>query len=225
VLNDINFTALPGQTIALVGHTGSGKTSIINLVSKFYLPTSGEVLIDGRNILEITSRSLHQKMGMINQTNFLFTGTVMNNIRVGKPEAKDEEVEAAARALDTFDALSALPNGFQTVVKEQGTGLSLGQRQLICFTRAMLADPKLVILDEATSSIDTITEARLQKALHLLLKERTSFVIAHRLSTIRHADLVLVLDAGRIVERGSHNSLLEIENGVYSRLYRQFSEA
>jgi len=221
VLHDINFTAEPGQTIALVGHTGSGKSSIINLVAKFYLPGQGGVFFDGREIRTITSHSLHRQMGMVQQQNFLFSGTVFDNIRLSKPEASEDEVRAAAQRLDCIDILEALPHGLQTEVGEKGAGLSVGQRQLICFTRALLADPRIVILDEATSSIDALTEARLQHALLTLLRGRTSFVVAHRLSTIRHADLVLVLDQGRMVERGRHAQLLA-QGGHYAALYRQF---
>ncbi len=221
VLHDINFVAEPGQTVALVGHTGSGKSSIVNLVSKFYLPTGGELLIDGREIRTLTSHSLHRQTGMVQQANFLFSGTVLENIRLARPEATDEDVRDAARRLDCLDLLEALPQGFQTEVGERGASLSVGQRQLVCFTRAMLADPRLVILDEATSSIDAITEARLQKALEALLQGRTNFVVAHRLSTIRHAGLVLVLDQGRIIERGTHAGLLAAR-GHYAALYNQF---
>ncbi|MCW5548046.1 MAG: ABC transporter ATP-binding protein [Opitutaceae bacterium] len=221
VLHDIDFTAAPGQTVALVGHTGSGKSSIINLVAKFYLPTKGELLIDGREVRHITSRSLHRQMGMVQQQNFLFTGTVLENIRMSRPEATDEEVREAARRLDCLDLLEALPRGLLTEVGERGAGLSVGQRQLICFARALLADPRIVILDEATSSIDALTEARLQKALVELLRGRTSFIVAHRLSTIRHADCVLVLDRGRIIERGPHAELLA-RGGHYAELYAQF---
>jgi ATP-binding cassette subfamily B protein len=221
VLHGVTFTAEPGKSVALVGHTGSGKSSIINLVSKFYLPTSGELLIEGCDIRAITSQSLHRRMGMVQQQNFLFTGTVLDNIRLSKPEATEDEVRAAAEKLDWLDILEGLPRGLHTEVGERGAGLSLGQRQLICFSRALLADPRIVILDEATSSIDALTEARLQKALITLLRGRTSFIVAHRLSTIRHADLVLVLDQGRVVERGTHAELLKAE-GHYAALHRQF---
>ena len=224
VLRDVNFTAQPGQTIALVGHTGSGKSSIINLISKFYLPTSGMLLLDGVDIREVQSDSLHRQMGIVLQVNYLFTGTVMENIRVGKDGSTDEQVREAARKLDCLDLLEALPDGLMTQVGERGASLSLGQRQLACFCRAMLADPRILILDEATSSVDGMTESRIQKSLAILLRDRTSFVVAHRLSTIRHADLVLVLDHGRIVERGKHKQLLAT-GGVYANLYRKFIRA
>ena len=221
VLHEVDFVAEPGQTVALVGHTGSGKTSIINLAAKFYLTTCGELFIDGREVRTITSDSLHRQLGMVPQQNFLFSGTVLANIRLARPEATEAEVRAAAQQLDCLDLLEALPQGLHTEVGERGAGLSVGQRQLVCFTRALLADPRLVILDEATSSIDALTEARLQKALATLLRGRTSFVVAHRLSTIRHADLVLVLDQGRVIERGTHTELLA-GGGHYAALYRQF---
>jgi ABC-type multidrug transport system fused ATPase/permease subunit len=221
VLQDVSFTAEPGKMIALVGHTGSGKSSIINLVSKFYLPSSGEVLIDGREIRTITGRSLHRQTGMVQQHNFLFAGTVLDNIRFGRPEATESEVRAAVTRLGCADMFDSLPQGLATIVGERGGGISTGQRQLVCFARALLADPRILILDEATSAIDALTEARLQHALHTLLAGRTSFVVAHRLSTIRHADLVLVLDQGRVVERGTHAELLSLKKH-YAALHDRF---
>ncbi|EIP96544.1 ABC-type multidrug transport system, ATPase and permease component [Opitutaceae bacterium TAV1] len=221
VLHDINLAATPGQTLALVGHTGSGKSSIINLVCKFYLPTTGEVLIDGREIRTLRSASLHRQTGIVFQTNFLFTGTVRENIRFGLPSATDADVNDAARQLDCLDLLESLPQGLDTEVGEGGASLSLGQRQLVCFARALLANPRILILDEATSAVDPVTEHRLQHALSRLLSGRTSFVVAHRLSTIVRADHILVLDQGRIVERGNHRELLA-RRGKYHDLYRQF---
>jgi ATP-binding cassette subfamily B protein len=224
VLHDISFVAEPGQTVALVGHTGSGKTSMISLIARFYLPTQGRVLIDGYDTRSIAADSLHYQMGIVLQHNFLFTGTVLDNIRVGRPAARDEDVLAAVERLGCLDLFEGLREGFQTAVGERGGRLSLGQRQLVCFARAMLADPRILILDEATSSVDTLTEVRIQVALRKLLVGRTSFVVAHRLSTIRDADLVLVLDQGRIVERGTHTGLIA-RGGTYAGLSRQFLES
>ncbi|MBX3440757.1 MAG: ATP-binding cassette domain-containing protein [Planctomyces sp.] len=224
VLHDIQFTVEPGQTVALVGHTGSGKTSIINLAAKFYLPGQGQVLLDGIDSREIESGRLHRQMGVVLQQNYLFSGDIASNVRMGKPDADDQEIADVFERLGSGALLEQLPQGLRTQVGERGGSLSLGQRQLVCFARALIADPRILILDEATSSIDSATEARLQEALRVLLAGRTSFVVAHRLSTIRHADLVLVLDHGRIIERGRHAELME-RGGVYAAQYRRFAAA
>lgn len=221
VLKDISFTVAPGQTVALVGATGSGKTTIVALLQKFYLPTSGAVKIDGHNLLDVTSESLLKQMGNVQQSNFLFSGSIIDNIRFARPDATEAEVLATLAALDCVDLIQGLPGGLQHHIGEKSAGLSLGQRQLVCFARALLAQPRIVVLDEATSAIDTVTEARLQRALEVLLRGRTAFVVAHRLSTIRKADLVLILDNGRIAERGTHDSLLAA-GGIYARLHREF---
>lgn len=222
VLHDINFKAEAGQSIALVGHTGSGKSSILNLVSKFYLPDKGKIKLDGQDLLNLNSDSIHDQMGIVTQQNFLFSGTVLDNIRMPRPEASEAEVQKILLELDCDDLVEDLSHGLHTDVGERGASLSLGQRQLVCFARAMLANPRLLILDEATSAIDSLTEAKLQTALERLLLGRTSFIVAHRLSTIRKADLVLVLDKGRIVERGTHDKLLQA-GGPYATLYQNFS--
>jgi len=224
VLRGISFDAPAGSSVALVGHTGSGKSSIINLLAKFYLPEDGRILIDGADIRKISSPSLHRQMGLVLQQNFLFTGAIMENIRFGRPAASDEECVEAVRSLGCLEIVEKLPEGFRTQVGEKGGSLSLGQRQLVCFARAMLADPKILILDEATSSIDTLTEAKLQRAMEKLVSGRTSFVVAHRLSTIRHVDKVIVLEQGRIAEMGSHDELVS-RSGAYASLYKQFSKA
>lgn len=221
VLHDIDLVVEPGQRVAIVGHSGCGKTTLIQLLAKFYLPTRGRILFDGHDLNDITAASLHRQMGVVLQHNFLFNGTVADNIRFANPSATDTEIVEAARQLECLDLISSLPDGFQTSVGERGRSLSLGQRQLICFIRALLADPKILMLDEATSSLDTLTEMRLQRSLERLLSSRTSFVVAHRLSTIRSADRILVIDRGRIVEDGRHEALLE-KGGAYYNLYREF---
>jgi ATP-binding cassette, subfamily B, bacterial len=224
VLSDVTFSAEPGQTIALVGHTGSGKSTLVNLIAKFYLPSGGRLLIDGREVRDIETMSLRRQIGIVLQQNFLFGGTVMENIRFARPDASDGQLIRAVRHLGCLDLFESLPQGLGTEVGESGARLSLGQRQLVCIARAMLADPRILLLDEATSSIDVFTEHRVQEALAVLLKGRTSFVVAHRLSTICNADLVLVLDQGRIVERGTHTKLVAA-SGPYAAMHRQTAQA
>jgi len=220
VLNEVTFTVQAGQTIAIVGPTGAGKTTIVNLLQRFYDATDGAVFIDDIDIRDVQQASLRAQMGVVPQDSFLFSDTIANNIRYGKLDASDAEVEAAAKAANAHEFITHLKLGYQTILGERGTGLSQGQRQLIGIARAALADPRILILDEATSSVDTRTEQLIQKALAQLLKGRTSFVIAHRLSTIRDADLVLVVMNGQIIERGNHDQLLKI-NGAYADLYRR----
>lgn len=218
VLNGISFTANIGDTIAIVGPTGAGKTTIINLISRFYNLDSGTITIDGVDISKVTIKSLRKQMGVMLQDSFIFSGTIMDNIRYGNMEATDEQVMEAAKTVRAHDFIMNLENGYNTQVNERGTRLSVGQRQLISFARALLADPKILILDEATSSIDTETEILLQEGLSKLLANRTSFIIAHRLSTIKNASCILYVDGGLIQEMGTHEELLEM-NGHYNELY------
>ncbi len=217
-LKGINLKVEPGQTIALVGHTGSGKSTIINLLCRFYDPVEGRVLVDGHDLRDVTLESLREQIGIVLQDTFIFSGSIRDNIRYGRLDATDEEVEAAAKAVGADDFIRKMPDGYDTEVEERGGVLSMGQKQLISFARALLADPNILILDEATASIDTETEAKIQEALKKLLAGRTSFIVAHRLSTIRHADKIVVLDHGEIVEIGNHDELMMKENGTYRRL-------
>ena len=218
ILNDVSFVAERGETIALVGPTGAGKTTVVNLISRFYDVDSGRVLIDGVDIHGVTLQSLRSQMGIMLQDSFIFSGTIMDNIRYGRLDATDEEVMEAAKTVCAHDFIITMKEGYQTEVNERGNSLSIGQRQLISFARALLADPKILILDEATSSIDTETEMALQQGLNRLLKGRTSFIIAHRLSTIKNADKIMYVDKGTIVEAGNHDELMAL-GGAYHDLY------
>ncbi len=218
ILKKVNFKAEKGQTVAIVGPTGAGKTTIVNLLSRFYNVDDGEILIDGINIESVTIKSLRQQMGVMMQDSFIFSGTIMDNIRYGNDEVSDEAVIEAAKTVRAHDFIMETENGYYTQVNERGSRLSAGQRQLISFARALLADPKILILDEATSSIDTETEILLQQGLERLLVGRTSFIIAHRLSTIKNADFIMYIDQGGIREKGSHEELLK-KKGDYYRLY------
>lgn len=219
ILKDVNFDIAAGETIALVGPTGAGKTTIVNLISRFYEATEGAVCIDGYDIKDVTINSLRRQMGVMTQDNFLFSGTIRHNIKYGRLEATDEEMIAAAKAVNAHDFIMELEHGYDTEISERGARLSVGQRQLLAFARTMVSDPRILILDEATSSIDTHTELLVQKGIDALLQGRTSFVIAHRLSTIRKADRIFVIDQGNIMEAGSHTELME-KKGAYYKLYQ-----
>jgi len=219
VLDEVSFHIKPGETIALVGPTGAGKTTIVNLISRFYDVQEGTVAIDGYDVKKVSIESLRKQMGIMTQDNFLFSGTIRDNIRYGKLDATDEEIEAAAKSVSAHDFIMKLPKGYDTELSERGGGLSVGQRQLIAFARTMLSAPKILILDEATSSIDTQTEVLVQQGIEHLLAGRTSFVIAHRLSTIKKADRIFVIDHGKIVEEGNSEELLQ-KKGAYYQLYQ-----
>lgn len=221
ILKEICFEANPGETVALVGATGSGKTSIISLIARFYEPQQGRILMDGINLQETTVESLRSQIGIVTQENFLFTGTVMENLKFGRPNATDEEVIEAARSLGTHEIILRLEKAYETKVSERGGNFSAGERQLMTFTRAMVARPRILILDEATSAVDSHTEAVIQYALGKLFERRTCFVVAHRLSTVRHAHQIMVLQEGAIVERGNHDELIA-HGGHYAKLYEEF---
>ena len=217
ILKDVNFTITPGTSVAIVGPTGAGKTTIVNLLTRFYNPDDGKILIDGLDIQGLQIKSIRKQVGVMLQDSFLFSGTIMENIRYGRLDATDEECIAAAKTVQAHDFIAAFPDGYNTKVTANGGGLSQGQKQLISFARVLLSDPRILILDEATSSVDTQTEKALQKGLDELLKGRTSFIIAHRLSTIRNSDIIFFVDHGEIVERGNHQELMAL-NGNYAGL-------
>jgi ATP-binding cassette subfamily B multidrug efflux pump len=221
-LKGISLDVVAGQSIALVGHTGSGKSTIMNLLCRFYDPIEGRVLIDGQDIRHVTIHSLRSQIGVVLQDTFIFSGTIRDNIRFGRLNATDAEVELAAKAVHAYDFITNLPNGFDTEVQERGNVLSMGQRQLISFARALLADPQILILDEATASIDTETELKIQEALKTLLAGRTSFIVAHRLSTIRSADKIIVLDHCKVMESGDHEQLMQQQKIYYGLIQAQY---
>lgn len=222
VLHGVSFRVSPGESIALVGETGAGKTTVVNLLARFYDLTEGAIYVDGHDIAKVTIPSLRSQMGIMMQDTFLFSDTIRENIRYGRLDATDEEIEAAARAVNAHDFIMRLEKGYETEIRERGSRLSVGQRQLISFARALLADPRILILDEATSNIDTQTEQLVQQGIKRLLKDRTSFVIAHRLSTIRESDRILVIHDGQITEQGSHEELLALKGRYYSLYMAQY---
>ena len=225
ILKDVSFKAKKGETIALVGPTGAGKTTIVSLISRFYNTKSGRVLVDGKDISKVTIQSLRSQLGIMTQDNYLFSGTIRDNIKYGKADATDEEMIAAAKAVHAHDFIEKMENGYDTVITERGGGLSNGQRQLIAFARTLLTDPKILILDEATSNIDTKTEILVQRGIEELLKKRTSFVVAHRLSTIKNADRIFFIDDGGILEWGDHESLMAKKGAYYNLYASQFVSA
>jgi len=224
VLHGLDLDVPPGTTVALVGHTGAGKSTIAKLLARFYDPTSGRITIDGYDLREVTQSSLRRQLGIVPQEGFLFAGTVTENIAFGRPDAAPEDVVRAAQAVGAHEFIMRLEDGYETQLQERGSRLSLGQRQLVALARALLADPRILILDEATSSVDIGTERKIEQALRLLLAGRTAFIIAHRLSTIRDADLIVVLEYGQIVEQGSHDELME-RRGLYTSLYGDWAAA
>ena len=217
MLRGIRLHAQPGDTVALVGRTGAGKSTLVNLLTRFYEYDTGEILIDGRPLRDLPKNVLRQAVGMVTQESFLFNGTIRENLRLGKPDATGEEMMASLEAANAREFVDRMPKGLDTIVGERGVKLSVGEKQRVSIARALLKDPPILVLDEATASVDTATERLIQEALDRLMERRTSFVIAHRLSTVRHADQILVMDHGRIVERGRHEELLAL-NGIYTRL-------
>jgi len=219
VLKGVSFKANPGETIAIVGATGAGKTTVINLLNRFYEINSGRILVDGTDITQVTLKSLRQEIAVVLQNVFLFADTILNNITLYNPNVTEEDVVKAAKEIGVHEFIISLPNGYHYNVKERGVMLSSGQRQLISFLRAYVSNPSILVLDEATSSIDSYSEQLIQEATDKITKNRTSIVIAHRLATIKKADKILVMDAGKIVEMGTHKQLLKVENGYYKNLY------
>jgi len=225
VLKDIDLVAPAKQSYAIVGPTGAGKSTLVNLLCRFYDPDKGTIRVDGYDLSKVSPQSLHTQMGIVLQDPFLFSDTVMENIRYGRLDATDEEVVEATKAVNAHEFIIRLPEGYNTIIQEGGTNLSMGQKQLVSFARALIAEPKILILDEATSSVDPYTELLIKEALESLLQNRTSFIIAHRLSTVRNANKIIVLDRGEIIEEGTHQELLQKE-GLYSQLYQaQFRTA